>query len=356
MAFAFRVTCFEDLSNEIYLDIFEYIEGFALYEAFSNLNTRFENILADRSIRLKMKAMLCSADERNYSVNVISSTKDRIISLNLLDYMMTREYYLPLTIDSSFTRLESLALNCTDSNQLIPVLVGLIALPRLLSLNIWVDDELEDVDNVYEIIFNIPMLKYNSLSFPSIETSIPLPIRTNGQFSSIEHLAIDHSCTLDELIVILTYTPELRRLICTEVTGWNAVVPKRKSITMSHLTYASFAKCDANFNEMEIFIQNLSSRLKVLYLTCLRDPSYLNADRWKEIIIKHCTQLRIFQFEYQETIDADLTVTAYHTMFNRFYSSFWINRQCFFEVSLHKDDYFDDVITYSLGPHRYFFY
>ena len=39
-----------------------------------------------------------------------------------------------------------------------------------------------------------------------------LPMATDEQFSSIEYLSINHSCTFNELCTLISYLPELRRL------------------------------------------------------------------------------------------------------------------------------------------------
>ena len=42
----------ENFSNEIFYEIFDYLDGYDIYKAFSNLNNRFENLLINPFIVL----------------------------------------------------------------------------------------------------------------------------------------------------------------------------------------------------------------------------------------------------------------------------------------------------------------
>lgn len=353
LIFFSRITCFEDFSNELFLDIFDYFEGFDLYHAFSNLNTRFENLLGDRSLHLKMKPKLYVEDVRNRSSDLINLTRDRIISLDLFHTELDTESFPRFTIDSSFSRLESLELGCINSNAFVPLLVGLLTLPRLLSLSIQVDDEPEEMANIYQVILNMPILKYSKISFYAFETSIPLPMATNGQFSRIKYLNIDHPCALNDLINILSYTPQLRRLVCEKLDEWDDFVPRSDPLPMSHLTHIFFGKCFIVFDEMEMLITKISPPLKTLCLTCSRDPAYLNADRWERIICKNLTQLHVFNFKYEEAIDGDFEITAHHERILRFNSSFWINRKWSLKFHIDRSYLFGDAFVYAVGPNEY---
>ncbi|CAF0779147.1 unnamed protein product [Rotaria sordida] len=48
------INCFENLSNELFYEVFDYLEGCDLFKAFSNLNSRFQAMLTSSSLRLKI--------------------------------------------------------------------------------------------------------------------------------------------------------------------------------------------------------------------------------------------------------------------------------------------------------------
>ena len=39
------MNCIENISNEIIYEIFDYMDGFDMHQAFTNLNNRFENLI-----------------------------------------------------------------------------------------------------------------------------------------------------------------------------------------------------------------------------------------------------------------------------------------------------------------------
>ncbi len=62
--------------------------------------------------------------------------------------------------------------------------------------------------------------------------------------------------------------------------------------------------------------------------------------------------LHIFDFQYQESIDDDLKVTSYHTLMNRFNSSFWIQRQWLLEIKIDINKKIEGLIIYSISPSK----
>ena len=52
------MTCIETLSNEVFLEIFDYLDGCDILNAFSNLNSRFQDLI--NSSKLLLKIRLCS--------------------------------------------------------------------------------------------------------------------------------------------------------------------------------------------------------------------------------------------------------------------------------------------------------
>jgi hypothetical protein len=143
---------------------------------------------------------------------MILLNRHQIFSLDLYLPLKTNHFFSSFFVDSSFYRLESLLLNRLDPDLLMSVLLKLPSLPRLFSLTIDMLNVLNDLADIYQIFFTLPILKYYKFSIGNIDLSISLPISTNKQYSTIEHLVIDHSCTFSQLFSILSYTPQLCHL------------------------------------------------------------------------------------------------------------------------------------------------
>jgi hypothetical protein len=328
--------------------MFDYLDGCDIYKAFSNLNIYFQNLLTCSSLLLKIDIFRKSQfDLQQNCRQIVIPNKHRIISLNLSHPSNIHLFLSMCTIDLSFNRLESLVLNGIRSYKLVLLLFALPSLPRLFSMNIKLDDNLHDLNDIYQLIFRLPLLKSNKFSLSAYEESILLPIAKDDQFSAIEYLDINHSCTLNELIAMLSYTPRLRHLICDRLIESDQKIGKEVLITLSKLTHLSIYRCNLLFDEFEIFIRKISSKVKALRVTTSWVETYLDADRWERLILQHMPHLRIFDFEYAEFVDSDFDPKSYHAQFNRFTSPFWVERRWRFELEIDNQRVF-----YSIHSNR----
>jgi len=314
------MTCIENLSNELFYEIFDYLDGCDIFDAFSNLNNRFQELL-NSSLYL-FKIYRFSTKERTfkrYCKQIILSNKYKIISINLYDQTLINLFCTLCNIDLSFNRLESLVLNGIKINQLLPLLMNLMDLPRLFSLNICLIGDYEDLDHVYQLIFYLPFLKYIKLSTAIDERTELLPISMPDQISTIEHLNINHRCTLHELNFILSCTSNLRCLTCQRLFDSDSVF----STTLSNLTHISINNCYFNFDEFEIFIKQISSKLRVIrFINRSNDTAYLDANRWERLILRYIPVLCKFDLKFFENLSTSHSFTLYHTRMNQFTTSF----------------------------------
>jgi hypothetical protein len=88
------------------------------------------------------------------------------------------------------------------------------SLPRLFSLNVFLDHSDDDLGHIYQIVFHLPFLKYFKLNILEYQKlNFNLPIATNKEFSSIEYLVIHHHLTLNNNLLIY-FLIHLDLLIC----------------------------------------------------------------------------------------------------------------------------------------------
>lgn len=347
-------TQLEDFSNEILYEIFEYIEYYDLFNAFSKLNNRFETLLNYPFLSLKFNVNSETMSEvKEYCRRYMTPNKHRIVSLYLNDRLWMDTSSSSHIIDSSFDHLQSLVFNRVQHHQFVSLLPILTSLPRLLSITVHFNDNIVNLTEIYRLIFLLPFLAKLELSAKGYSLTMSLPINTFEQHSHIQRLIINHACNLTELIILLSYTPLLTHLTCMELSKQNQHMIEIISIKMLNLTNITFNMCNAIFDEFEIFIQKICKQLRILCINTSQDAAYLDATRWERLISQHMPYLRVFNFEYHEYHYQSIELTSHNSLLKQFTSPFWINRGWFFQI-LADIDYWPPIkISYCLRPNKY---
>ena len=209
----------ETLSNELLYEIFDYLDGGSLNEAFSNLNRRFDHLMNAVLFRTQLNLFDSIMGEERGFHRVAIPYKHRTLSLSIdgiWDHLGT---FPDLVFDSSFCRLQCLRLNDLQPDDVLSVLTDLKHLPHLASLTTSYFYDLGTINEVYRLIFSLTQLKFNKLSIQFCQPIDPLTKATQDQHTHIEHLVIAHSCTEQQLSALLSYTPHLRRLDCRNCIG-----------------------------------------------------------------------------------------------------------------------------------------
>ncbi|CAF1093101.1 unnamed protein product [Rotaria sordida] len=348
------INSIENLCDELFYEIFDYLNGCELYYAFSNLNSRFQQLINSSSLLLKLK-LIYSCTQKIFMNNyqqVLRFNKNQILSIHLWLSENTNQIISLLNIDSSFIRLESLILNSIEPDLLNKLLPTLIYLPRLFSLIIDTWSSQKELGNTYQLIFNLPKLKYikyTAMESNDVDITITLPIATNKQITSIEHLIIDHPCAIDELFALTSYTPYLCRLKFLSLTDRNVNINNVKPIILQNLTHLSIRiYTTMSFNVFQIFISNLNSKLKYLSLTTLvEDINYLDANQWENLILTKLPYLEKFDFKYSACLVENYDTPIYLGQLDQFISSFWLQRQWILDIEFD----FDNII-YSIRPYQ----
>jgi hypothetical protein len=325
----------EDLSNEIFYEIFEYIELYELFQAFNNLNHRIQTLLNYSFLSLKVNINdSTKINVENYYTQLIIPNKHRIISLYLTnrpDVIRNKSSFDIL--DSSFEHLQSLVLDRVLQKQVFSFLPILSSLPRLFSITLRFNNSISDLTGIYQLIFRLPVLKQIDVSAEGYSLIIPLPFNTSEQCSHIKRLTINHACRLEELTVLLSNTPRLTHLTCNELSKGVEEIQCRIPINMVKLKSVIIHTCDVKFDRLEIFIKNVCKQLRILCINTSKDVNYLDAARWERLITEYMPYLSQFDFEYHEGHYQNVELHSFHHLLDRFTSSFWINRRCLFQIT-----------------------
>jgi len=253
-------------------------------------------------------------------------------------------------INSSFIHLQSIVCWLMEIDILRLMMPRLASLPSLISLFINTDNTLNDLYEIYYLIFDLSKLKYFKFTATSTDNSdiiISLPNANENSISPIEYLIIDHPCTFNELFSIISYTPQLYHLSFIETGDYdngNLNIPD----FLPNLTYISIESFYITFNELEIFLQQLPSKLKYFsFKTFIEDNQYLNANQWKEFILKYLPNLEKFYLYYSVYYHKNHQPKLYENNVKQFISSFWIEQKWIYEIEID----FDEII-YSIRPYK----
>ena len=258
------------------------------------------------------------------------------------------DFFSSFLFDSSFDRLESIFFKDIQSDTIIPVLNNLSTLPNLFSLTIETSDIKEIITDIYRLIFILPKLKYYRFSSSDYNLSITLPMVMNNQFSSIEYLVIDHYCSLNELVCLISYTPQLRRLTLNKTKTNDSNIEILSRIPLINLKSIYLNLNFTKFNEMEIFFTKILLNLKCLTIIGTKDINFIDAYRWEQLILNYFPQLEDFWLFYYEYVHNEQNYPTYTGRWNQFSSPFWIERQWTFEAEVKYSD-----IEYRVRPYGY---
>jgi hypothetical protein len=258
---------FEDLSNELIYEMFDFLDDYHIYKAFFDLNKRFENLLIHSILPIKINILsLSKSNFQDYYSDIIELNKHRITSLHLSDLFIIDIILSPPCNISKFIRLETLILDHIEAKHLENVLKYAFSLPNLFSLIINpIDSIFKNLSQIYHQIFRLPVLKYCKISSYTTNYSKFLPNTTN-QSSPIEHLVID-SIDFDKFDIILSYVPQLRHLSLRCLDGAFSERTELSAIRLNYLTHISIECHMIYFIQFEKLIKDCFNQVQVLRIT-----------------------------------------------------------------------------------------
>jgi hypothetical protein len=202
---------------------------------------------------------------------------------------------------------------------------------------------------IYYQLCRLPVLKYCKLSLKANAESNPLPIATT-KFSPVEYLTIVDHIYINEVNVLLSYFPQIRRLFIRDL--YKSPTTELHFNMVSHLTHVSLNITDVTFDEFELLMKTLFQQIQVLYISTREDRDYIDANRWQELILSHLSNLRIFDLQHKYSFK-ESERPVYDNLLNKFKSLFWFKRKWFFEHHIYHDENDDLAIFFSTNPYRY---
>ena len=323
---------FEGLPNEILFDLFEYFNIIDLFRAFSDLNSRFDNLLFDYDQKYHLDFRWISKhDMEIVCQDYLSSITKQIISLRISDDDQT-PVSSELLFSSGFTldqcnRLQSFSLYHIHSlNRIYQIISQCHHIPSLTHLSFikcnFSQDE-KDFQYFINTIWSLPKLTHCKLDYtlPSHGLLTQISIISH----SIQCLSMKTiHCDMHTLSHLSKYTPNLRQL-CTTIfcgcrdeqlqTGVSSII----SLNIIH---------KSSLNTM---INLFHDMLNLRYLTLETNYIYLNGSGWEKILIEHLSNIKIFRlrmfFELSSVKNREEQVDA---LVNSFRTPFWLQKHRWF--------------------------
>ncbi|CAF4494271.1 unnamed protein product [Rotaria sp. Silwood2] len=345
------ISQFENLSNEVIYEIFEFLDACQLYESFFDLNIRFRNLCKHSNLPIQINTQSVSKSTfQRIHTNFILSNRHRIQSLDLSNSFIIDCFSSSTEDISKCSQLQTLILDKMESGYLENLLRSLDSLPNLSSLIIFIG--LNSNKNIlWNLIFQLPVLKYCKISSEENLYLGYLPMSTNT-ISSIKHLVINSKLDYNDVDTILSYAPQLRRLSINYLYPYCTGGTHVPLFTVNNLTHVSLTLDHLLFDQFETLVKNYLSQVKVLHISSNYDSTYINAIRWENLILSHMSYLQILDLQHiYDIVYRNNQALMHENIFQYFTSPFWIERQWFFA---HDTNFGSPSrgIFYSIQPYR----
>lgn len=345
----------EDLCNELFYEIFTYLDVYHIYKSFYGLNQRLESLLTNSTVPLTINLSLISKSAfQYYHRQILMPNKHRMTTLRLSHVFIPDLIFSPVRTASDFARLETFIFDHGKSKYLPNILHHLSSLLHLTSIVIIPIDHISKSEELYRAIFRLPVLKYCKISLGA-RSKLSSPPLISNVTSSIEHLVLDDHFDLHQLDVIFSCVPHLRRLSVQSLSQSNLNLPGNLfASTIDNLREFSVDRMSIPFHQFEQISNSLFTQLEVLHLSINNDREYLDAKQWERVISFGMPKLRIFDFQHSAQIDTDMELnqTLYDSLVEQFSSLFWMKRKWLFAYQRTVGLYRNQVFFYSTNPYR----
>ncbi|CAF1173140.1 unnamed protein product [Rotaria sordida] len=333
--------------NKILLDIFKYLKSIHLLQAFSNLNSRFNNLLIIhfRTHGLDLRSISKHEFDTLCQQNLPSIAK-HITGLRLSDDDDTPNQINLFLSESStlrqFVQLKKLSLYHISSYATIQkVVVQLRYLPLLTHfdlINCHLKFHQKTLHEILNRIWLLLELKHVhlDLNFVNANEFTTPTIRSK----CIEYLIIENSSLNSiQLIRLFRCTPQLRHLtiIIDQLSNDTEFPSKIESISslklvVDHLTNGTITLLKN--------VPNLTS------LTLQIENNHMNGHQWKQLIIDYLPKLKIFQFVMLCNVNNE---DEMNEMFDSYRTSFWVTeRQWYIRCHWKSENNEIAILLYTL--------
>ncbi|CAF4565563.1 unnamed protein product, partial [Rotaria sp. Silwood2] len=347
---------FEDFPNEIIFEIFQYLNIYYIYKAFYNINKKFQHLLFNSNIPLKVDATITISKfnfQHFYNDMIIPNT-NRITVLRISDPFIADMFITPSHLISSFICLKRLVLDNISIKSFDEIIKNSnVVFPELNTLIIYPNDNQILLYFLYRTV-HLLKLKYFKVEYEIKILQTPIYYHLDKNLiSTIEHLVINIYFPYDTFYDVVCRMHKLRSLSIDLLT--DSDYPNVPSFNLNPSSFENLKRVclklqKIRFNKFEDIVRKCFKFVEVLFISIEDDEEYLYAERWEKLISSHMQNLRIFDIyhngvQLQNQLDYDELIHA-------FTSSFWIEKHWFFTHQYDCFQSFNIKDSHSTHPYR----
>ncbi|CAF1165080.1 unnamed protein product [Rotaria magnacalcarata] len=318
----------ESFSNELLLDIFEYLDAFDLYQAFYGLNYRINNLLQSAQLHIVYDSLQERNSIRHTLLPCMKSSQIRMVS-----------FYNDLNIDSQFlsstnenlrlVRLHEINPQSTNATfQHIPASNQI----KCLSIRERRDYTKRNNSCFLNIVFvdqahRFKCLVNLSLSLAGFTAVFPT---VSIRFLELRRFSIsNYYWTIDFLGFLQNNVPNLKSL---HFIGNNRLLTMSSGPVLKHITELHMNHSGSSANLQTIL--SLFPCLCRLHLdqSSSRRSEIINGVQWQMLIESYLPHLKQLTIDFGEGIDEDIVQTFYT-------GEFWIAKKVMVKMIVNKSQF-----------------
>jgi len=347
-----NVTHFQDLSNDLFFEIFEYLDYFDIYQSFYDVNFNFRHLVTNSNFPIKINISTRSkwSFHRFYN-HIVKHNLHRVQTMAISNVCLYDDVFSTVSNLSKITGLQTLVLEQIESKMLMNLLEQLRSSTSISSISISVIEPLAHKTEIYLQLFRLSTLKFCKLSLGNyyLNQNLSLPFATIHEQCSIEHFILMDRIFTHEIDNLLSYLPQLSRL-SLRLRQNSQNERKQSDHVLRHLTHLSIDAESIEFDGFTQMMIDLFLNIQVLNFTqsnCTNSTNeFFKATKWKQLIVSHLKNLHSFNIQLNTRVEN----TDYD---NQFTTSFWIERQWFITHELYSIRNSNYLNLYSIKPYKY---
>jgi hypothetical protein len=297
----------ELLSNELLLEIFEYLDAYNLYQAFHGLNHRMNTLLQSANLHIILKSSYKNKSVWDTLTSFLNPLQIRVLSSYDDDVKINKRFlssavknlYSVRLYNISVKSINEICQRLSNDNQIKSLYITEQYTYRGSDNHSSIDTVFVDHGHQFTSLINLSLAIGGFKEFPMV----------SFVFSQLRHLSIQ-SCyyTLNFFQFLQDRAPNLRSLKFLGYVSGNPVPSQFviKHVHELHIQYPEALRSLAILLSMFPCLR----RLRIEWVNSQRSQ-VVDGTQWQELIEKYLPQLKQLTIDFDEGTDAEIVKTFY---------------------------------------------